>query len=358
MQGDRKRPEDVRAPVKAVEAEAGVGESLGIKIEDETGESFTRVGVDPMHRSWEALSFYHINSAFTFAENATQLEQEFRWGSPAHLKLSQGQISRKNGQILTQQEVLNQHFAYVTGSFFAAVAFLEATINEVFLEADKHIKGNPSSHLGQLPPAVLASMVRAWSYGIKRNGDDGIELDKSGNELKRYPDLIKHLKLARKTSYQKNVERRWSTLNKYQLALYLAGTRPYNAATDFRWKEVELLIHLRNHLTHYKPEWIEYKPYGEPYKTEQVDTASLIKELRIRGSKNELNESKATRDSAVMDARLTALLGASCAVWAIYYSLKFVCEFYRRMRLEERKQSVRNKLERLDNPIYYVKKAV
>ena len=166
--------------------------------------------------------------------------------------------------------------------------------------------------------------------------------------------LINNLKLRRRKNYNKKVERNWSILNQYQLVLCLAHSGLYSIAADFRWKEVELLIHLRNHLTDYKPEWIEYKHYGEHYKTEQDDTASLIKELRKRGFRNELYQS--TDDSALIDGRLIAFLGASCAVWAIYYSLKFVCEFYRRMGFEGRKESVRTKLDRLANPSCVIKK--
>ena len=68
------------------------------------------------------LSKDHIQTAAFFARQSRLIEQEY---------------SGKHWGEVFGSGVFNQHRAYVTGAIFAAVAFLEATINELFTDAEE-----------------------------------------------------------------------------------------------------------------------------------------------------------------------------------------------------------------------------
>jgi hypothetical protein len=305
---------------------------------------------------FEAISNKHIDSALFFAEVAMELEKKF----PMELDYQERQ-NRLASEKMAEDTLLIRHFAYVTGSVFATVAFLEAKINEAFLEADRRAKGESvrDGLLEKLASDTIESMGRAWSYGIKKSGDDGIELDNGSKELKRYPNLINYLELRNRRSYNNNVERNWSILNKYQLALYLASNplqlKPFDNSSIV-WKEVELLLRLRNRLTHYKPEWITYHFSDQSYNAETEETRSLMNELRDRRCRNKLYppepEPTQLNLGAAIEALFTTLLAANCAIRAIQHSLKFVREFDRRMPIESDKRFIESRLEELKRPVY------
>jgi hypothetical protein len=196
---------------------------------------------------WQAFSPQHLHSACYFAR-AAQFEEKYTESSTQ-----------------PSQEEKYQHQAYVIGSIFAAVGFLEATINEVFLEADNvHTQGVPASMLKQLPSSTIASMAQIWSYKVKmvkKSQTDIQGLDKNGKRRTIYPGLVNYL-LNKKL--KNGCVQYWPTLNKFQCALYLADAQhklPFDQ-NDALWKDAKLLIHLRNHLTHHKSESITYSPSG------------------------------------------------------------------------------------------------
>jgi len=69
------------------------------------------------------LSLQHIQSACLFARRSGQIEKEY------------------DGNFST--ELLTEYWAYVTASIFTAVSFLEATINELFADAEEKYSENP-----------------------------------------------------------------------------------------------------------------------------------------------------------------------------------------------------------------------
>lgn len=284
-------------------------------------------------RTWSLEPFlhYHLDSALFFSKRAAELEREFYWGSPAREILTDEKMLTKNQristrwdkQLLTKEEqilevtLLKEHLAYVIGSIFASVAFLEATINEVFLEANRGADESVRDGLlEKLPRNAIDSMGQLWS-----------------DKFERRP-----------------------ILNKYRRALDFASNplqlEPFNKYSRV-WREVDLLIRLRNSLTHHKSELIEYRLSDSSYKAETGKTASLMKELKVRGFRNKLyHRGSALNLSAAIEALPTTLLGANCAVWAIRQSLKFACEFCRRMPIEGLKNVIDSRLEELEKPVY------
>ena len=235
--------------------------------------------------------------------------------------------------------LIGNHQAYVTGCIFSAVAFLEAIINELFLEADKYLRGehrNQNDLARQwLPPdakiqdtltpltfPVLSSMAQVWNTNrIKFSNYPGL------SEVLDYADHEKD-----------NRPRSWFVLNKYQLALYLAHKDACSKIFDKNdqlWIEVQLLVRFRNYLMHYSPQWVAFYSQDETYEAQEAKTAQLAQELRKRSFKNpfHLNNVSVTGHD-IMVSSFGSFLGANCAEWAASQSKMFVCEFAKRMPVE------------------------
>ena len=277
--------------------------------------------------SWELISYGHIHCARFFSGKAMQMEKEYG----------------NSGEPLDRLEHFKrslEHRAYVIGSIFSAAAFFDAIINELFREADRRTKGEyaPQQDLLRqfLPPDaviqdpleplssdVIDSMAYVWSLN-KIKSDDYTGLYETLN----YPGTEKDSR-----------PRNWAVLDKFQLALYLAGqhTRTINFdKEDPLRKDVELLINLRHYLMHYSPEWIGFRPHDQTYETQQdktTKTTQWINELRKKNFRNAFYPGKngAIVGSNILVGSVSSLLGANCAEWAAEASLNFVCEFARRM---------------------------
>jgi hypothetical protein len=87
----------------------------------------------------------HIQSAALFTRQSYQIEGDYN-GTPL------------NGLIV-------EHRSYVTGAIFAAVSFLESTINELFSDTIDHPDGDLASHLDSSTKLLMADM---WKRGIPR----------------------------------------------------------------------------------------------------------------------------------------------------------------------------------------------
>ena len=275
-------------------------------------------------KSWELLSYGHIHCARFFSQKAMQMEKEYD----------------NSGQPLERLEHIRrslEHRAYVIGAIFSAAAFLDAIINELFLEADRRTKGEyvhqkdlvrqflPPDALIQDPleplqSDVIESMASVWSVNKIKSED--------------YPGLYETLNYPEKEKH--NRPRNWAVLNKFQLALYLAGQRGRTISFERKdplRKDVELLIKLRHYLLHYSPEWIGFRPRDQSCETQQDKTTQLVNELRERNFRNAFYPGKSGTivGSNIVLGSVSNLLGANCAEWAAEASLKFVCEFARRM---------------------------
>jgi hypothetical protein len=172
---------------------------------------------------------------------------------------------------LVSGELYFAHTGYVAGAVFSAVASIEATINEFFIDAQH---GDPHTFKGADPvfPPLLAQM---WEV-ISQNP---------------------------------------STLAKYQTALILAkkpkfdrGVSPYREAAD--------LIQLRNALIRYKPEW----------STDQREHRKSEKRLKGRFALNPFTIST----DAFFPKRC---LGHGCAEWAVQSGVSFINQFFDQLGL-------------------------
>jgi hypothetical protein len=108
-------------------------------------------------------------------------------------------------------ELFHEHRAYVIGCIVTTASFLEAKINELFTDT----VDNPEA-VKQLDPRVSALMANMWKLRVPRTA-------------------------------------RHSILEKFQIALTLAGKTPFDKGRG-PYQDVDLLIGLRNALMHFEPE--------------------------------------------------------------------------------------------------------
>jgi len=171
---------------------------------------------------------------------------------------------------LVSGEPYYAHRGYVAGAVFSAVASLEATINELFIDAQH---GDPNTFKGA-DPEFAPLLAERWE-----------------------------------------VVERWSILRKYQLALTLAKKQEFGREGS-PYEEVDGLIDLRNALVHYKPEW----------DTDQKKHKELEDRLKSRFALNPF----AGPNDAFFPKKC---LGHGCAEWAVKSGVSFINEFFGRLGL-------------------------
>jgi hypothetical protein len=167
----------------------------------------------------------------------------------------------------------DEHRAFVVGAIALAVMGLDAAINEIYLDA---VDGSTNKLAGISDQAM--ALLSAW-----------------------WPDL----------------ERR-PTLLKYQHALLLAG-KPVLPRGENPCQDADNLIHLRNALTHYRPEWEDHL----------AEHAELRSRLHL----------KFTPSPLAMGNYLwfpDQCLGSDCARWAADTAEAFVRAFCARLGISER----------------------
>jgi len=164
----------------------------------------------------------------------------------------------------------SQHRAYVVGAVILATMAMEACINEIYLDAcRKNLKG--------LDDRAMALLAKSWP---KLEWNPGILL-------------------------------------KYQEALQSLVKEALDRDAQ-PCKDADNLVHLRNALTHYKPEWDDAKIHVE------------IKD-RLKG--------KFDVNPLAPDAYLwfpEQCLGSGCAKWAVSTAEAFVSEFCKRLGIPPR----------------------
>jgi len=230
--------------------------------------------VEPAKISYRTYySLQHLLSAVLFARKAYALEEN-RSGDLATLRID--------------------HRAYVTGSIITAVAFLEATINELFADA-----GDESvNRMKQLTPSLRALMAQMWS-----------------------------LKVPRTASY--------AISEKYQIALTLAGAPPFLSRQQ-PLQDVSILVELRNELIHYEPVWRDERV---PDDANEANSDRLGRKLRSI-LRNELNPFA----EGWMPYFPDHCLGYGCAKWSVEASTRFVDEFFQRIRMSSSLDEIRRDL--------------
>lgn len=171
------------------------------------------------------------------------------------------------------ETVRMEHRSYSIGSVIAAACYLEAAINELYLEA----------------------------------------IDRNQNTFPK-----ERLRIAELMGHVWNDVEKMKVLPKYQLALSLAGARPFPKGQD-PYQSVHALIRLRNALVHYKPEW----------DTELEEHRKLESMLASRFKESGLSNS----GQAFFPHRC---LGHGCAAWATKTAVGFYQEFMGRLGLSIR----------------------
>jgi len=171
-----------------------------------------------------------------------------------------------------------KHRAYVMASILSSVAFLEATVNEVFQDAcEQH-----HFYVGSLDSKTLALMKDFW------------EITEETKNKSRTP-----------------------ILDKYQLALSFAFVPKFDEGAP-RYQDASLVEKLRNELVHYKPKSLGGDLVHRLEKS--LKEAVFIENKLMAGSANAFFPDKC--------------LGEGCAKWAVDSSRKFADEFFRRIGIE------------------------
>jgi hypothetical protein len=157
-----------------------------------------------------------------------------------------------------------EHRSYAIGAVIAAASYLEAAVNELYLEA------------------------------MDRNANTFPQ------QRSRLAELMSHV--------WEDVEQ-ITVLTKYQVTLTLAEVEPYPKGRN-PYQAVYGLVRLRNALVHYRPEWDT--EVEEHRKLEQI-LANRFKESRYSAS-----------DQTFFPHRC---LGHGCAAWAIKTAVDFYKDF-------------------------------
>jgi hypothetical protein len=238
--------------------------------EPQTGEDVIHFTERVALRKRTYLSIVHIQAATLFARLVAKIEKTYTERT---------------------KELFEEHRAYVTGSIFSAVSFLEATINELFADAADNVEMAQSldSHTRQL-------MAKMWRRGIPRRAG-------------------------------------YSVPEKFQIALILGGKEVFDEGMS-PYQDIAVLVKLRNALVHYEPEWVTTFSEAEP---DAVTIQRLDKMLR---GKFMLNPMTVEADTFFPNR----CLSHGCASWAVYSSLKFADAFFVKMNLPIPYQHVRSRL--------------
>lgn len=237
--------------------EVHVANDIGEKKQDvkvEASAAFAAGStLNAVARMKHSFSRQHLKAATYFANRADEIESATVASS--------------------DDERLAQHRAYVTEAVISAVAALESSINELYLEAQDQ---NPHTLKGLDSKTVSL-------------------LAEFGSEIERNP-----------------------ILHKYQIALLIIGAGKFDKGSP-PYQETHSLIKLRDALVHYRPEWDDELDIHE----------SIQKRLQGRFPENRL----AQPGNLWFPHKC---LGSGCAQWALNTATVFMREFCRRAQIPER----------------------
>lgn len=222
--------------------------------------------------AWTCYSVEHLRAAACLARKSWELEQKYDANaSPA---------------------VLTEHRAYIVGAIMMSVAFLEAAINEFFLDACTGQLGR-GNKFDAAAVKALADVWRGWNCGGK-----GV-----------------------------------STLEKYQRALALTGHDRLPEG-ESPYQDAYLVTKLRNALVHYKPELVTVWA-TDPRKDTQQKIEGMLR-------------SKSFKNPFVAEAQPyfpNRCLSYGCARWTVQSVINFTDEFYKIVGLPIPYERVRSELQ-------------
>jgi len=206
------------------------------------------------------LSISHLSAATLFSQRATNLEPALTLGDPA------------------SNEGLREHMACVVTSIMLSVAFLEATINELWADCSE------------------------------------------GFDLARLRDIQSHRVMA--ALWDKSPLKKATMFEKFELALEL-NAKPELPRGASPYQDVKLLVDLRNALVHYEPETILSFSNGD-----KMQATNHAFEKKLRG-RFELNSLTGQGNPFYPDK----VLGAGCARWAVASAVAFADAFFETLGL-------------------------
>lgn len=215
------------------------------------------------------LSMQHIQSAALFARHSGQIEKEY-----------DGNFS---------SELIAEYWAYVTASIFTAVSFLEATINELFADAEEEHSEN------RLDSKTKALMADKWS-----------------SISKDYSIMM---------------------MDKFDIALTVAGKPPFNRG-EKPAQYVDLIVKLRNSLIHYYPEWMN----------DGITASSMVATKResLKGLIGKFPTSPLMNKSGPFFPN--KCLSYGCARWSVKSSLAYSDKFYAKLGVSAPYEHIRQYL--------------
>lgn len=206
----------------------------------------------PVIRSMHSLSSSFLGSGKFLSEKCLESEQAIR--------------TRK------RDKIIEEHQAFFYGAIFNIVSYLEAYINELYVDI---------------------------SEGNFQN------LNIEDDSLIQIRDLWK-LNIPRTASFK--------TIDKYQIMLSICKKQKINTSTR-PYQDVEILIKLRNSLIHYEPEYIESK-FKNP-------AAQLHRFEKYLHGRIELNPFSTKLD----DFYPIKIISYSCCDWALNSTIQFIKDF-------------------------------
>jgi hypothetical protein len=180
-------------------------------------------------------------AAFGGAELAMRnyLSTYHLWGS-AQFAVLAGQLEKKWDKNHST-ELIFKHRSYVVGSILLCVAYIEATLNEVWADiATGHIEKSNTSDKRMLTADIQSELTLKW------------------NDEKT---------------------KKMSTLDKYQVVLQTAQKTQFPRGED-PYQSVVALIKLRNALSHYVPETLKLEPFTKLGSEAETDHKRLAQDLR------------------------------------------------------------------------------
>jgi hypothetical protein len=234
------------------------------------------LGEESAIRFRDCFSVRYIQAAALLCRLGFAIEQEYREVDPVP---SEAQL---------------RHEAFILNSVFSSVSFLESTVNELYADAaDEAYLFADERH-----EALLQLISEKW---------------KNTKNFDRAP-----------------------VLTRYQKILAISG-QPVFDDGDQAFINVRNLIEIRNHLMHYRREWVVIRDGRGPHKSEETATDKFGKMLRKKFAANPL----AAKNIPFFPDKC---LGHGCAEWAVMNSIIFVDEFFHRLGLPVPYEGIRDEL--------------
>lgn len=219
----------------------------------------------------------------------------------------------------TKEKAIEEHMGHVVGALFSSIAFLEATINEIFMRCLNKTNMYPNMTdkqkeiMGEFWKEVNSNRINQFDENEAIKEELFMLITDRKKNQDKYRDSRKILKKVEKQIEQGRV---FSPilLNKYQFALFINNKELYNGNNSI-YKNVNLVRNLRNNITHYVPD-IENKKI-------QIMVADL------KNKNFQLNN--LISGKSIYTFFPHKCLSYSCAEWAYNSCIDFVNDFYNRM---------------------------